>query len=703
MAEADITDRSTDTTHNVKDTSYFSDFLHGYAATENTEALDILDGRYHIDGGTPLPQFNTKTALAFAARDQERPDRVLYAIVMQPNHVPRIRVLKELITNPPPNMACPVAYGPVKLSQGNAVRFVIIHERPAGPRLTAVMEKAGKAGEEFIRKRIVDPIGHAIFHLESLGISHGRINPDSIYLSDKTTLGECISEPCGLTQPFHFEPLERIQCQPSGKGNGERQDYYALGVTVLFCVYGAKHLSAIPEEKLRHSILREGTYYALTRGKRHPEALDDLLRGMLHDQPEDRWSSNQLKPWLTGRHFNVLAPPSPTSNIRPYDFAGTSVYTRREMAEQFFKRWIEMPTALRDNQFLHWITVSLRKKALAENIERCIVTMEDLGAKHELQLNEQLMRIVLMLDPTGPVRMYPLSFFPDGIDSFYNDLYINNKKQELNLLIHFLEQNMMLFWVNLCNDDKNEDEAQNSPMHGVIERLDRMRVALRNKGPGFGAERILYELNPSLPCQSPLVKDKCVMSSEAMLRALDSQAASLGNSASALDNHIFAFLASRLGIQNSIGLRELQNMPDLAASKACIALHIFSMAQYRCGNITFPGLTHWLGKLLLPEFEAIRSHSVRELVQKKLKETAATGKAQTMAKAVINADLIDRDFHSYQLAYERYHRNAKIIDNLKKGKPLNRRSAVVGNAIAKYIAYTILALTLFITMQEHII
>ena len=39
---------------------------------------------------------------------------------------------------------------------------------------------------------------------------------------------------------------------------------------------------------------------------------------------------------------------------------------------------------------------------------------------------------------------------------------------------------------------------------GLLLRL-RLRGHVANGSPGFGIERCLYELNPSLPCMSPLV------------------------------------------------------------------------------------------------------------------------------------------------------------------------------------------------------
>lgn len=681
---------------------YFANFLREYRPVDEPVTYDTVDNHYKVKLDEPLPQLNTKTANAYNVINLVEPEnQSLYALVCLPGSVPRYDVIERLMQSPHPHLICPVAYDVVHLSQGNDSRLVIIHEKPQGQTLTEFLSKAAAPSEEYIIRNFITPLANVIHHMEKLGVSHGCINPNNIYVKTKVVLGECVTEPCGYSQPFTYEPLERIQAHPAGKGSMSSTDYYSLGVVVLFTLYGAKHFDSASRETMIKLMLHEGMYYALTHGKSHPEAFDDFLRGTLHDQRNDRWGWKQLQPWISGKRFNVLPPPSPTANTRPFEYNGKEIYTRRELAESFFNDWINIPAALQSNQFLHWINVSLRNKPLAENISRTIGTMSQLTIKDDLLFNEHLMRIILMLDPDGPIRMYPLSFYPDGLTSLYMEYFKNEQQKELNLLVHFLEQNMVMSWVNMQakEDTDDEEEDTSSPVYVVLSRLDKMRVCLRNTGPGFGSERILYELEPEMPCLSPLLQGKYVDKLDDLLIELDRLSPSLIGQKSTIDNHIFAFLASKLGIQHSIRLRELENIPDLANNRECIALRLIAMAQYRCGNISLPGLSHFMALQLIPVFGKIRSRTIRTEIHKKLRESAATGYVQVMAKEMLDSAYIEQDYRGYIRAYNNFHQNIGRIISLQKGEFLMKRSDHLGVLIAKFAAYSIFCITLFALMR----
>ncbi|MGE3714202.1 MAG: hypothetical protein AB7F82_06710 [Alphaproteobacteria bacterium] len=676
---------------------YFTGFLQEYRPPERSQNYDILNSRYQIELGKPLPELNTRQATAYQVTDLLEPQHTVYALVCAIASSPRHDTIGTLMDNPHPNILHPLDAGVVRLSQNDESRFVIIHERPKGESLSAFLARVGPLGEEFITRVIIRPMAMAIRHMEECQLAHGRINPDNIFIKDTLVIGECVSEPCGYSQPFMFEPLERIQSHHAGKGSLNAQDYYALAVVVVHALFGAKHLSAYTRDTMIDTVLREGTYYTLIRGRSHPEAYDDFLRGMLHDIQSDRWNWKQLKPWLNGKRFNVLPPPSPTANIRPFEHNRKQVYTRRELAEDYFRDWVSIPSALRDSQFLHWMGVSLRNKPLAENIERIIESMSQLTVKEDVQFNELLMRIIILLDHEGPIRMYPLSFYPDSLPCLYLEYYRGDKTKELNLLLRFLEQNMVMFWVNLQKQGDTDELEQNikKPLQAILERLDKMRVCMRNTGPGFGAERVLYELDPDLPCMSPLVIGKHVLTLEDLLTELDRLAPGMANKNNAIDNHIFAFIASRLGIQHAIRLRELENIPALANSRECIALRLISMAQYRCGNIKLYGLSHWMALQLLPIFSNVKSSTIRKLIQRKLKESASSGYVQVMAKEMLDSAFIDQDYRSFKHALFMYQDNIRRMESLQKSAHLEKRSNHLGLQIAKFMAYGIFLLTLF--------
>jgi hypothetical protein len=684
--------------NNAAQAAIFTDFLRTYSPEPFGAPEDAVENQYHVDISQPLHSLDTSTATAYAVKDGANKNTPFYALVLNPGANQRFDLLKPLGKFNHPNMVKLVAHGVIYLTQLGSERYVLIYTKPEGKKLSEILENTHNLGEQFIIRTIIRPLADLVHHLEELDIHHGCINPDSIYFKESPVLTECISEPCGHSQTFYYEPLEHLQTTPAGKSSHNKHDFYALGVLIIYMVYGAKHFSSFTRESLIEQILREGTYYALTRNKEHPEVYDDFLRGVLSHNTEDRWKWRQIKPSLTGKRFNVLPPARPADTVRGYKTEDHEIVTRREMAHYLFTHWTKMPAVLRDNQFMHWIGVSQRNKSLAEQVERSIKVLEKLRANQEVQFNEQLMRIILLLDPNGPVRMSPLCFFPDALGNLTYNYYLKNEQKELNLLMRFYEQDMVIFWLNV---QKNGIDGDPPPaLMALTDRLDKMRITMRSNGPGFGIERVIYEMNPYLPCMSPLLEGKFVGNMADLLRHIDIMSPQLINKDSPIDNHIFAYLACNLGIQHDVRLHEMEAIPGLSNNRDLIALKIFAMAQYRSGNICLPGLCHWLALRVLPVTERFKSKTVRKEFRRRLKEAASTGYSQVMAKEVLDPALIAKESSGYANACSRYYSNFHQIRRLKKALDLESRSRNLGLLFAKFSSLAIFLATVFSLFQR---
>src|SRR5690606_34571676 len=133
------------------------------------------------------------------------------------------------------NFICPLEEGVTTLSSINQKRFVAVLAKPNGRKLVDGINKDGPFAEDIITQTIITPLTNLLKITEKLGITHGRIHPNNLYINDdnKLIVGECISEPCGYSQPHYYEPPERAGCLPTGKGEGTPSvDYYALGMVI---------------------------------------------------------------------------------------------------------------------------------------------------------------------------------------------------------------------------------------------------------------------------------------------------------------------------------------------------------------------------------------------------------------------------------------------------------------------------------------
>ncbi len=665
------------------------DTLKNYKSPHDTCQIDSIKDRFKIDLMQPLPDFDITQAKAYAASDTVEPSKQLVAHVCEWGKSQRYTAIGQLFNFEHRAIAQLVAAGNMRLSTTQEERYVLVYERPPGIRLgELIRRKKLPVNTTFIYEHILTPVVGAIAQLSELGISHGMINIDTIYISDTAVLAPCLSEPCGLSQPYWYESIERMQALPHAKGEGSvGHDYYALAVVLLEIVHGHEHLSTISRADLEILMLRQGACNALMREKDVPEVFYDFFRGALTLSNEERWTGKQVALWLGGKRFNVLPPPVPGDAVRPYEFGEKHANTRRELAYLFSSDWEHMIASLNNNQLAHWVSVSLRNKELSDIVSRLSRTAFDLSAKNEGQTYEALMNIILLLDPQGPIRIRQLSMNIDGMDGLAVELYSKKQNPELQLIARFIELNMVNYWVELQNKVHKGEYQVSTLLNNLNMRLDRLRGCIRNTGMGFGLERMMYELNPEMPCVSPLFINANVTSLGQLLIQLDRLASQLGDDDETIDRHIASFIASKLLILHEIRLDELAGIPELATNKTIMAIYLLGSAQLKVNQLRVPGLTNWLVLRTLPLMDFIHSRTLRQKYKNALLAVAPTGYIPKLAELVVSADYAVNDEVGFKQALATFRSNRDSIRYYEAAHNIEAESQTMGYNIAKMVAY----------------
>ncbi len=668
--------------------SKLKEFLKGYTPQKGKEERDTVQGHYLINFAAPLKDFSNESANALMTSDTLDDTKSLIALVCEHGKVQRHHVIEQVMSIEHRAVLPLRAAASVHMSSSDAERYAIIYDKPTGRKLSELIA-AGKIphNPHFLLEHVLIPIITGLEHFNALGISHGQVNPDNIYFDDHgAVLGPCVTEPCGYNQPFVYESLERMQSHPAAKGEGSTaHDYYALAVTLLSILHGPDHFHGISREALMFHIVKNGAYHTLMRDREVPEIFYDFLRGTLTQSPEERWGEKQLRAWLGGKRYNVLPPPPPADAVRPFEFKDILVNNRRELAHLFSADWVGMLTAIVGPQLSHWVTVSLRNKELAETIARLCRSAIDAVGKNEIMCGEMLMNIVLLLDPIGPLRIRQVAFQVEGIDTAFAEMYAQKNTLELQFIAKFIETNMMNYWVTM-QEKRRPDIAIPDRVNDLAARADRLRSCIRNSGFGFGLERVLYDLNPTMPCLSELFENKYVRTLPQLLKQMDKLATTIEGD-DIMDRHIAAFIASKLHIQNEIRLNELSTIPALATSRNMVALYLLSMVQERVEPMRLPGLTHWFAIRLLPLMDSIHSRTLRQKMKAMIGNMAPLGLTQKMADLMITADYAEADSNGFERALATYRKNAVEIVSLKQPERLERDANRMGLNMATMLAY----------------
>lgn len=677
------------------------EFLRSYAPAQHKGEKDVLGGRFKMNLAATVPEFSSDYATAYEAIDIADNNAPSIVKVMQPDRIQRYRMIERLQTIEHRAVNPVKGHGIVELSTQNLERFAVAYHKPQGIKLSEwVKKKRISLSPHYLLEHILIPIITGLEHFAALEISHGCINPDNIfYDGNSAMLGPCISGPCGFNQPFYFESVERIQSHPSAKGEGSTaHDYYALAVTLLYILHGPDHFAHFTRENLTMRILKEGAYHVLMRDMEVPEIFYDFLRGTLTQSPEDRWGEKQLKSWLGGKRFNVLPPPPPSEAVRPYEYHDIMVNNRRELAHLFTLDWNAMIGSIHNSQLSHWVTVSLRNKELAEMIARLCKGALEVYGKNDVQASEMLSNIVLLLDQLGPIRIRQTAFHVEAIDAMVIQMYQEKSVVELQFLAKFVETNMINYWLTMQSKRKPDFDI-NDRFNELVHRLERLRGYMRNSGHGFGIERMIYDLNPDMPCISPLLEARHVNSLPQLLRALDHKCLNLDGD-EIIDRHISAYVASKLQIHNEIRLLELSSIPTLATNRVMLALYLLAIVQDRVDNMRLTGLSHWFAIQLMPLMDTIHSKSLRQKMKSMLVNVAPLGHLPKLADLLISADYAAADSQGFEKAVNTYRKNAAEIISLKQPERLERETHRMGLNLATMLAYGGLVFSVLYIIRE---
>lgn len=656
---------------------------------------DTLDDRYFIKIDNLLPDYDKELAKACEAIDDNLRERRLYALVCSRELPYRLKNMEELLEFDHPNITQLVGAGTVEFSKDDHCRLVVVHERPTMLSLREVLaERKNPFPERYIIDEVIAPISDALKAFREKGVSHACINLDTVYLGEKVQLGECVSEPPGYAQHFLFESCERSQAMAMGKGEtNTATDCYALGVLVLHMVMGVRAFERIEEHSYMNKRLTLGTYNALVAGKEF-KGLDDFLKGVLNDDANERWTPDHIEQWVKGKKYNLLTPSVLREAQRPYDFMEEDYYNRRALAHSIARHWDEAKTLLRSTGLSRWVEVSLHKNDVAEALRRLVEKTGGIHSISERANNELVARTLCLLDPEGPVRYHMLSSFVDGLGVVLADAFRMKDQKRIQAVIEVIDYNFYNFVNELLSEEKAKKHSN------LLWKMKNCSRYLRMQAMGFGIERILYELNPELPCQSPLLADENVLSIEGVMMALDRMGIKKNKKFEYLDRHVAAFIATKLDISKEVKLPELHAFPALAQNPQLIVLSLLAQAQRRAGRQKLRGLSCWACLRVLPLLDNFHSRSIRKSLRKELRNVAKSGDLDKIFIVLSEPHMLKEDVQGFYQAIKTFSKNAKEIEKLENSKRLKNKSRQIGIVMAMMISYAALLVTLIITIKN---
>lgn len=623
----------------------------------------ILAERYRILSGAPIPELGTPGAKAYAARNLKNPNELVFARICEPTVFPRVEAMVQLKNMREAFAIIPEDWGPLWWPATGQRCFAIIFRRPEGaPVMPTLSAKIQKIESEKLIKSFLIPALTTLSLFERRKITHRAIRPDNVFPaaagSSIFLLGDCVSVPPSWGQSTIFETIESSMTPARGRGKGTiADDLYALGATMLFMGLGRCPVAGMKEGELLASKVENGSFATLLGGDVAPGGLREPIRGMLSDDPVDRWTMEDLTQWSSGTLRRSARPLRDYKTARPVKFRDREYRNTRMLAHAHGRHWKDAANQLRSKEFATWLQRGLSDVALVEDIEALI--QASAGSEGDAGDAKLVTRIGAMLDPEGPLKYKGLTVMPDGMGYALAAAVEDDDKDTIGLVTELIQKGIASDWFEL------KIQAGRGDLTLEAKTFKRLQQFVRHAGPGYGVERVLYELNPFLPCRSRALASAYVYSLRDLLPALDNVAAEKGGLPKLVDRHIASFIAARISGSIDSQLAALEHTTGVSVDAKIAMTGLLAKVQNEYQHQMTPYLTAWLVGELEPAIARYHGKSLRKRIAEKMEEVAASGNLIELYQTLSNKNIVSKDDRGQKKAKREYAEGIREIKRLE--------------------------------------
>nr|WP_298684294.1 hypothetical protein [uncultured Dongia sp.] len=586
------------------------------------EAVELGE-RYEIAPSQRLPAFDSGMAEAYVATDRVDPATKVFCLV-SPGHL----AIRGLTIAPARNAAgaylmWPVASGivdwPVGIDGGEVLwgrRPAFIYAIPAGERLVGANGQMPQMSESQLIKSFIQPAIHLLRDLILVGCPHRAIRPQNLFYqsgnSGDLMFGECLASPPGTAQPVACETVDNAISDPVGRGVGSvADDLYAIGATALMLYLGRDPVSQSTDEQIINAKINMGSFSTLAGGEKLAPSLAEMFRGLLCDKVADRWTIKHLEGWMTGAHFNPTLPSIPQRATRPLKFCGGEYLNKPALAHAMSHHWNEAMVLLTGGDFDNWFKRGFGDEKAGDKMLRVTGLANAYGPASGIR-DRTVSRYIILMGGHLPLCYKDIRTSLMGMGSMLSHYF--ERSEKVQQIAEMMQARLPHAWL--------EEQANLRPDQMQLRRaLEMIDKVIDRQGPGYGIERVLYELDRGTPCKSALIADYYVFTSVDLLPAIDAAIPGAPHGTLPMDRHIAAFIAVNMKRSMDNELLGLANKTDDIGYRTAI-LRLIAIVQRVHQNYELPRLAQVIVEMLEPVILAFHNSGMRDHIRSEIEKHA---------------------------------------------------------------------------------
>lgn len=650
----------------------------------------VFNDNITISASSRLPHLDRGPVKAYAAIGSGGVSSRLFALICEDHLTPRLLKTPSYASVINPCLVPLVAAGPVFWSQAGREKFCYIFDNKLGnPLMRDDMHGGLGLKPDIAMNSVIKPLINTLADLRDKDIFHGNIRPSNLFdggskSMDRVILGDCLSLPPGYNQPVLYETIDRALVSPSARGTGTVQDdLYSFGVTLAVLLRHFNPLEGLSDDEIIERKMEDGSYVALLSRDRFSGAVLELLRGLLQDDEDQRWTLDEVLQWIEGRRLSPKQSVRRPKASRPLVFNGEKYIRPELLARDLCKHPNEARHLVENGEIEQWLSRALENKMTTARYETALKLAED-GGKGGGYTERLVARVSIALHPEGPIRFKNLSVLPDGVGASLFEAFV--MRRDLQTYTDFFMNYFITQWV--------DSQSSSVPdVSSMVSRFDGTRAYLRQKGIGNGLERCIYAMNPEAPCLSEKLQKYYVRSPEDMMRAFEKLSSQAGRPAMFFDRHSIAFLL----------VKDRKNIDpyihDLNATEPYRRIlseaKILATIQKRSQMERFPGIAKWMIENLGPVYERFHDRELRVEIKKKANVLQESGDLPKIVILFDNPSLYQEDNMNFRKSMRKYHdleeeavdTERRLVDEASFGRDTGHFvAALVGGALAALAA-----------------
>ncbi|MBX2834823.1 MAG: hypothetical protein KTR28_07610 [Micavibrio sp.] len=601
-----------------------------------------------------LPKYNVGGNKAYEAVSTEHGDNHLVAIVCERHNIPRrLATTKYKMLNNP-YLANLLAQGVVAWPLSGDERYVFLYVNNFGAPLLLPNQEAAlgwrpdEAMEYFIR-----PFVSIFQDFKEKDLVHGAIRLTNVFSGfesnennerpKKIVLGDCFSTPPSFSQPLLYESIERAMADPAGRGLGTRSDdLYAFGVCIAILLRGADPINGMKPENILKRKIEMGSYGTLIGKERIKGEILELLRGVLHDDPSQRWTIAEVLEWVDGKRLTPKQALVRRKAPRPFTFGEEKYYLLPMLAMALDENVTETRRIVEDETLLNWLQRSVDDDGGVENFLKALEFSRD-GGTGAGYAEKLLANVSSALDPYGPLRYKGMRLTGDGFGSSLAESVAMGK--DLAPYAEIISSGIMVTWLTF-QQNKSIDIA------GLFTKYEQCKRFIRSRRIGDGIERCLYLLNKETPCLSDAFSKSYVTTAEKMLKVYEGLSQKGKAPTLYVDRHVAAFLMER---EPKVIEQSLYDLNSGEKHKIMLAnLRVLSEIQVRFGVGRVPAVAKAFSSLGETICERFKDKELREKVSKEIQDAAKSGVLKKILDILDDDTVVNSDLNNFKLAFKEY-------------------------------------------------